>query len=101
MFGIVFNVLWVCMFAGSFYTGVKVFQLYFDLKRHNIPANEWNGRAKMKEMERLAIKTTNERVRQKAERLITYLTALRIIFWGGFGLIILLFLLNGIFKWKV
>lgn len=98
MFSVVFNVLWVSMFAGSIYTAVRGLLLYLSLKSYNLKGENWRGTGRIKDLEKLEQSTADARVRRTAHKAITYLRASRMIMQLGFLAIVLLIMLNAFLK---
>jgi len=97
---LIISIVWLAAIAGSFFCGVKCMFLVVKLRDKNIIGSNWKRTGRLKDLQTFEKNTRDLEVLRLIQAAISYKIALYIIGFGTFGLIILSFILNGIFKWQ-
>jgi len=87
------------VFTGYSFCSIKVFIIYFKLRRENRIGDKAFGTMRIRDFKQLEQKTTDIIFKRTIHKLIVYHRARRIIFFGGMLLMVILMVLGGLLKW--
>ncbi|MBS1511449.1 MAG: hypothetical protein JST86_11450 [Bacteroidetes bacterium] len=81
-------------------TGAKLFSVLKQLKDKNVKISRWSRYAAEKDLKHTLLTTDDKEIKDIAARALSLYKQNMRLFWGSIVLIILVFILNGIFKWQ-
>jgi hypothetical protein len=79
---------------------IKQFNLLNKLSDRGIKLNKWSGYAAMKDLKRILANSNDKQLNEIITKVLFYSKQTGRLFFGSIGLIVLIFILNAIFKWK-
>lgn len=95
----VINTVFFLVFAGYVFCSIKVFIIYFKLRKENRIGDRAFGTFRIKDFKLLEQKTTDINLKKAVNELIINHRARKIIFFGGILVMMGLMVLGGLLKW--
>lgn len=101
MLSVVVSIIFFGSMVLQIMLAIKLFNLLRKLSDNDIKISKWSGYAAKRDLKHTLINTHDSEIKEIVTKVLKGMKQRTRLFFGTMGLILLIFILNGIFKWQV